>query len=150
VEFSVLGDGPLRAALEQIPVPPNLSLRLLGAAPYESLPRVYADADIFVLPTLADEWGLVVHEALAAGVPVLGSLYSQAVEELVRNRQNGWTFVPDRHGDMYAALDDALQTTRCELQRMRQDARREALALSPASVADRLFEAVQWVVRQSS
>ena len=51
---------------------------------------------VLVFPTLADEWGLVVNEALAAGVPVLGSLYSQAVEELVRDGENGWTFRPDR------------------------------------------------------
>ena len=37
---------------------------------------------IFVLPTLADEWGLVVNEAMASGLPVLGSVYSQAAHEL--------------------------------------------------------------------
>ena len=149
VEFRLLGEGPLRSTLEQFSVPSNVSLQVLGPAVYDALPCVYAQADILVLPTLADEWGLVVNEALAAGVPILGSLYSQAVEELVKDRQNGWTFVPDSPGQMYAALDAALQTTAEELQRMRQIARTEALELSPSRVADRLAEAVEWVVRKS-
>jgi glycosyltransferase involved in cell wall biosynthesis len=149
VEFRLLGEGPLRSTLQQMNVPPNVSLQLLGSALYDTLPSVYAQADILVLPTLADEWGLVVNEALAAGVPILGSLYSQAVEELVKHRKNGWTFAPDCPDQVYAALDAALQTTGEELQRMRQTARSEALALSPSRIADRLIEAVEWVVRKS-
>jgi glycosyltransferase involved in cell wall biosynthesis len=41
------------------------------------------NADIFVLPTPADEWRVVVKEAPAAGLPVLGSRHSQAVEEFL-------------------------------------------------------------------
>jgi glycosyltransferase involved in cell wall biosynthesis len=136
--------------LERFAVPSNVSLQLLGPAPYDALPGVYAQADILVLPTLADEWGLVVHEALTAGVPVLGSLHSQAVEELVKDRENGWTFYPASPGHMYAALDAAMHTTGEQLQSMRRIARAGALELSPQRIADRLVEAVKWVAQKSS
>ena len=54
--------------------------------------EVYAKASLFAFPTLADEWGVVVNEAMAAGLPVLGSIYSQAVEELVEDGVSGWVF----------------------------------------------------------
>ena len=92
IEFWLVGDGLLRSSLEQFSVPANVSLRFLGNVPYNELAQVYAKAGIFVFPTLADEWGLVANEAMAAGLPVLGSLYSQSVEELVVEGETGWTF----------------------------------------------------------
>jgi glycosyltransferase involved in cell wall biosynthesis len=149
IEFWVCGEGPLRLHLEQLAVPANVSVRFLGPAAHDSVTSIYSEADILVLPTLADEWGLVVNEALAAGVPILGSLYSQAVEELVKDRENGWTFFPDRPSEMYAALSAALETTPEEHVRMRHAARMQALELTPSRIADRLVEAVNCVARKS-
>ena len=61
---------------------------------HERMAEVYAKASLFAFPTLADEWGVVVNEAMAAGLPVLGSIYSQAVEELVEDGVSGWVFRP--------------------------------------------------------
>ena len=47
------------------------------------MPSVYRSADLVVLPTLADVWGLVINEALWSGVPVLASLYAGASRELL-------------------------------------------------------------------
>ena len=136
ITFALAGDGPLRAELERHAVPENLRLTFLGNVSYEKLPNVYAKADIFAFPTLADTWGVVVNEALAAGLPVLGSVYGQAVSELVRDGCNGWTFRPDCAGEMSTALDRALTTTDAELARMRESARETALRLTPGYVAD--------------
>jgi hypothetical protein len=67
----------------------------------------YRAADFFVLPTLVDEWGLVIVEALSQGTPVLGSVYSDAVAELVVEGQNGFTFAPDDATSLSAALAGA-------------------------------------------
>jgi glycosyltransferase involved in cell wall biosynthesis len=48
---------------------PNVSFR--GKVPKPKLRQIYADADIFVLPTLSDAFGMVVTEAQAAGLPVI-------------------------------------------------------------------------------
>ena len=66
---------------------------------------------ILAFPTLADDWGLVVTEAMASGLPVLGSIYSQAVEELVRDGESGWLFRPDSSDDVEAKLNSALTTS---------------------------------------
>ncbi|MCF3648440.1 glycosyltransferase family 4 protein [Synoicihabitans lomoniglobus] len=54
----------------------------------------YAFADIFVLPSLYEEWGLVVNEAMACGLPVLVSKSVGCAEDLVEFGGNGYTFDP--------------------------------------------------------
>jgi glycosyltransferase involved in cell wall biosynthesis len=91
----VAGDGKLRRTLEQQIVALDLTenVHLLGHVPYQKLPALYGLARAFVLPSINDEWGLVVNEAMAAGLPVLVSRRAGAAE-LVEEGKNGHTFDP--------------------------------------------------------
>jgi glycosyltransferase involved in cell wall biosynthesis len=142
VEFWLAGEGQLKEWVESTPRPRNLKLQLLGQIPYSKLSAAYSQAGIFVFPTLADEWAFVVNEALAAGLPVLGSVYSQAVDELVAESVNGWRFRPDHPDEMAAALERALATSPSVLSRMRGDARRLVAPLTPTHMADRMIESI--------
>jgi glycosyltransferase involved in cell wall biosynthesis len=57
-------------------------------------PAFYALADAFVLPSSHEEWGLVVNEAMACGLPVIVSRTAGCAENLVLDGVNGWTFDP--------------------------------------------------------
>ena len=142
VQFTIAGDGPLRPRLEAFDAGAHLNVRILGAVDYQRLPDLYASADIFVLPTLADEWGVVVNEAMAAGLPVLGSRHSQAVEELVADDETGWTFTPENEDTILQALDRALPTTADVRQHMGTRARQRVLELTPDRVADQIATAL--------
>jgi glycosyltransferase involved in cell wall biosynthesis len=142
VEFVVVGSGPLRSALETFAAPVNLELRLHASLPYEDLPRIYSEAGLFVLPTLADSWGVVVNEALAAGLPVLGSVRAQAVKELLEDGKNGWTFEPGRPEEIYSAIDRAMTASCGQLDTMRAYARSTALALTPDDTARLIDDAI--------
>jgi glycosyltransferase involved in cell wall biosynthesis len=144
VDFSVVGDGPERSAIAEFTCPKNISLRLLGNISYDRLPQIYATAGILAFPTLADEWGLVVVEALAAGLPVLGSLYSQAVEDLVVDGVNGWTFHPDREEEMDSALDRALRAIASDVDEMGAKAYAIARKMTPAGMASQMMDAVEF------
>ncbi len=135
IEFTLVGDGPLRHQLLHLSVPPNLKLEFPGSFQYHDLPQVYSSAGVFVLPTLADTWAVVVNEALLSGLPVLGSVYAQAVEELVKDGYNGWTFSPDNAEDTYRAIDRMMNTSSPDLERMRAQARATASQLTPEVVA---------------
>jgi glycosyltransferase involved in cell wall biosynthesis len=135
VEFALAGDGPLRHELAQFPLPSNVKLEFLGVFQYDDLPKIYASAGVFVLPTLADTWAVVVNEALVSGLPVLGSVYAQAVEELIQDGYNGWIFKPDDAEDSYRAIDRMMNTGGPELELMRVHARDLASQLSPERVA---------------
>ena len=135
VEITWLGDGENRAELEAMCWPGNLRAAFLGNLPYDDVPEVYGRNDILVFPTLLDEWGLVVNEAMASGMPVLGSRYSQAVEELVVPGVNGWVFDALKEEDVTQALNSALATPAGQLAAMGEAARQRSLKLTPQATA---------------
>jgi glycosyltransferase involved in cell wall biosynthesis len=91
----IVGDGPERAALEKFSRLSSLkNVLFAGPADYDSIARYYAMADVFVMPTLEDNWSLVVPEAMACGLPILCSKYNGCWPELVKNGSNGFVFDP--------------------------------------------------------
>ena len=56
----------------------------------EALAEYYRAADLFVLPTREDIWGLVINEAMANGLPVITTDRCIAGLELVENGKNGY------------------------------------------------------------
>jgi glycosyltransferase involved in cell wall biosynthesis len=65
-----------------------------GFKQYDELPAYYGLAGAFVLGSTEEQWGLVVNEAMAAGLPVLVSRRCGCAPELVRDGENGFTFDP--------------------------------------------------------
>jgi glycosyltransferase involved in cell wall biosynthesis len=144
IELVFAGSGPLLETLRAQAVPANLRFEFLGDVSYRDLPRVYANAGVLVFPTLADTWGVVVNEAMAAGLPVLGSLHSQAVQELVVDGLSGWTFRADKPEEMYQAIHRCLCTPTETIQAMASDARRAALELTPGRAATMIQAAIEF------
>lgn len=101
----VLGDGPLRNVLEQqaASVAPG-AVTLAGFRQIEDLPAYYAHASALVLPSTTEQWGLVVNEAMASGLPVLVSNCAGCAADLVDEGVNGWTFDPHDVQAIAAAL----------------------------------------------
>jgi len=64
----VVGDGPYRKELERR----YPDVHFVGAMTGEKLARYYANADVFVFPSKADTFGVVIIESLACGTPVVG------------------------------------------------------------------------------
>lgn len=73
---------------------PSAEVHFLGIRQVHELPEFYALADCFVLPSREEEWGLVVNEAMACGVPVLVSETAGCARDLVRDGENGYRFPP--------------------------------------------------------
>jgi glycosyltransferase involved in cell wall biosynthesis len=143
VELTWAGDGAARAALEAAEVPINLRQHFAGELDYVALARLYGESDALILPTLFDEWGLVVNEALASGIPVLGSIYSQAVEELIEDGVTGWRFDPLSKGSLESALDRFFATSPEELAEMRRRSRACGLSITFETAAISMMEAIE-------
>ncbi|MBC8011669.1 MAG: glycosyltransferase family 4 protein [Burkholderiales bacterium] len=67
-------------------------------------PVYYALARVFVLASRTDEWGLVVNEAMACGLPVVVSRRVGAAPDLVRPGENGYQFYPDNPEELALCL----------------------------------------------
>ena len=61
---------------------------------YSEIYKYYAISDVFIIPTLEDNWSLVVPEAMACGLPIACSMYNGCHPELVKKDENGITFDP--------------------------------------------------------
>ena len=102
----IVGDGEQRAALEARSLELGLNdVRFAGFRNQSELPRFFQLADVFVLPSQHEPWGLIVNEAMAAGCPVIVSTDVGSHADLVTDGVEGCVF-PVGH---IAALADALQ-----------------------------------------
>jgi len=95
-DLVLLGDGPLRAALNSQLSILNLHqhVHMPGFRQYPDLPAYYGLAGAFVHASTTEQWGLVVNEAMASGLPVLVSNRCGCAPDLVQEGVNGFTFDP--------------------------------------------------------
>jgi glycosyltransferase involved in cell wall biosynthesis len=95
-DLVLLGDGPLRSDLQSQVSTLRLqrSVHLPGFRQIDDLPAYYALARAFVHAPLVEQWGLVVNEAMASGLPVLVSNRCGCAPDLVKDGVNGFTFDP--------------------------------------------------------
>lgn len=106
VRCIVVGDGTERSKLEHW-VKQGQDRQFLGRVPNESLPAVYAQSDLLVLPTLTYENApTVVYESLASGVPVCVSDIGGSAEP-VQDGVNGFVVPPGDETALLAALETA-------------------------------------------
>jgi 1,2-diacylglycerol 3-alpha-glucosyltransferase len=103
-DLVLLGDGPLRETLNTQLSTLNLHahVHLPGFRPYDELPVYYALAKAFVHASTTEQWGLVVNEAIASGLPVIVSNRCGCVPELVQ--ENGFTFQPTDEQELASRL----------------------------------------------
>jgi glycosyltransferase involved in cell wall biosynthesis len=109
-DLVIAGAGPERARLEALRDSLGLAenVRFLGHVDNVALPALYGLARALVLPSLIEPWGLVVNEAIAAGLPVLISDRCGACDDLVTPSVNGWHFAPDDASSIAAAMSALL------------------------------------------
>jgi glycosyltransferase involved in cell wall biosynthesis len=95
-DLVLLGDGALRETINSQLALLNLRDHVLlpGFKQYEELPSYYGLASAFVHASTTEQWGLVVNEAMASGLPVLVSNRCGCAQDLVREGVNGFTFDP--------------------------------------------------------
>ena len=101
-----VGDGPSRSALEaEAASVARGVIKFVGFAHQEQLPAYYTLAEMLVLPTYTDTWGLVVNEAMACGLPVILSEAAGCAADLLTQDWNG-QIIPTRN---VAALASAMR-----------------------------------------
>lgn len=88
----LVGDGPLLEGYKASYS--HQSIIFTGGIDYAEIYKYYAISDVFIIPTLEDNWSLVVPEAMACGLPVACSIYNGCHPELVKKDENGITFDP--------------------------------------------------------
>jgi glycosyltransferase involved in cell wall biosynthesis len=92
-----VGDGLLRDELQRYVKEHGLKhVHFLGFRNQSELPACYSMADVLVLPSDFEPWGLVVNEAMCFGLPIIASDKVGAALDLVRDGVNGFVFPAGR------------------------------------------------------
>ena len=95
-DLVLLGDGALRKEIEVCCSELGVSqwVHMPGFKQYSDLPNYYGCAQAFIHASTTEQWGLVVNEAMASGLPVLVSNRCGCATDLVQEGVNGFTFDP--------------------------------------------------------
>lgn len=119
----------------------------LGARPQEELPLIYSAADVTVVPSYHESFGMAAVESLACGTPVVATRAGGLIT-VVRHGETGY-LVP-RDPRLFAERLDDLLTSPATQERMRQAARSSVLQYSWESVADQMRTVYKDVLREAS
>ncbi len=144
------GSGPLELELRAMADAAGLARKVIfpGFLQYPDLPVWYGLADVAVLPSLSDQWGLVVNEAMAAGLPVLVSARCGCAADLVSEGENGYTFQPEDAAGLAALLARLAALNPAQLAAMGKRSGEIIDRFSPAAFAEAVQAAVAYVRQQ--
>lgn len=125
-------------------------VRFLGAVDYNEIAQYYAASDVFIMPTLEDNWSLVVPEAMACGLPVLCSKYNGCYPELIEEGKNGWVFDPFDPEEIAAHLKRCvLDKSRSGLADMGERSKEIVAGHSPQRAARAIYNACEIALSKS-
>lgn len=141
------GEGPLRASLEAEATALGVAehVRFLGFANQTQLPAIYTGADLMVLPSMYDAFGVVVNEAMLCGCPVAASDHVGAARDLIHHGRTGFVYPCGDIDALAAILRQALEN-RAQLSAMGSAARTRMESWSPRENIDAAVEAISRAV----
>ncbi|MBE6294405.1 MAG: glycosyltransferase family 4 protein [Bacteroidales bacterium] len=132
----VIGDGILRNEIIESCKNTN-GVHILGPIGYDSIHKYYAIADVFIMPTLEDNWSLVVPEAMACGLPVATTYYNGCYVELIKDGINGFVFDAHKQNDIVNTLS---KFHNCDLEEMGKQSIEIAKDYTPEIAAQKIYE----------
>jgi glycosyltransferase involved in cell wall biosynthesis len=140
-DLVLCGSGPLEAKLQaaarELP-----GVHFPGFKQAEELPAYYGLAGVFIMPSSHfEQWGLVVNEAMAAGLPVLVSRACGCAQDLVQEGVNGFTFDPFEVEGL-TRLMVKMASGEVDLESMGEASQRIIAAWTPEVFAENLFKAI--------
>lgn len=111
VRLLIVGDGPEANALNKMAAALGVAdrVKFMGFVPHNRLPEIYRQADIFVTASTIETQGLVVLEAMASGLPIVG-VDAMALPDLIRHGANGYLVKPGNEMALAASMTQLIQS----------------------------------------
>lgn len=110
VGIYIVGDNPTIEFIEWKNKEKLDNVHFIGFKNKEELKEYYACADLFILLTRGDTWGLVINEAMSYALPVITSNKCIAGIELIENNVNGYVVSLDNQKDILEKIEDILNS----------------------------------------
>ena len=120
-----------------------------GFIPYALIGQWYGLAKALIHPALQEQWGLVVNEACAAGIPIICSNAVGARYDLVHSGKNGFLFDPTSTDDLTQCLVALHQLDEAQRQQWGESSRAIASSYRPENFAEGMLQAVDKAISQT-
>lgn len=133
-QLTLIGNGSERNKLCNLP-----DMEVLDFMDQADLLQEMAASGAFILPSVFEQWSLVLHEAACAGLPILSSDRCGAVTCFVRESENGYLFAPGNVFSIRHSIEKLITAGEYEWLRMGQHSRKLAMQITPEKVADTLL-----------
>jgi len=145
--FLVGGDGPLKDKIQEIFNEQGLAerLHLAGVLKGQDLVDCYHAMDLFAFASLSETQGIVLVEAMAAGVPVV-AVDAPGVREVVKDGYNGRLIFKEDETQYRQALTWCLKRPKEELEKIKKNARTTTKEFSAPHCAEKMLKIFQKVM----
>lgn len=140
--------GNLESYLKPISKAARARITYAGFLAPLQLPEQFGQADIFVLPSRYDGWGVVLNQALGAGLPIISSDATGAARELIEPGQNGCIVAAGDLEALYNAMR-SLIIQRANLLHWGAVSRMKALDWTPEKGARRWVDIAQQFIKRA-
>lgn len=90
-QMVIAGDGPSRVSLQRLSHDLGVDglVKFLGSIPSNQTPYIFAQADVVIVPSYQEPWGLVVNEALSSAKPVIAPHWIGSAIDLLQEKETG-------------------------------------------------------------
>lgn len=113
--LKIVGDGSSRELLERQAQMLGLKdkVEFLGSIASDKMPDIYASANVLVVASSDEPWGLVVNEAMSVGLPVVGPFWIGSFADLVVNGETGFITLTNDPKDLSVAMEALVKDPKC-------------------------------------
>jgi glycosyltransferase involved in cell wall biosynthesis len=136
-DLKIVGAGPLSNLVDGV-----TGIKYLGFIQPKYIPSVMKESGCLVLPSLFEPWGVAIHEACAAGLPVIASYNCGAITYYLRDGINGYVVAP-REDKITEAMIKISEYGDANLQKMSMVSQKLAGICTPRTLAEYFCSSVK-------
>jgi glycosyltransferase involved in cell wall biosynthesis len=129
-DLKIVGTGPLRSLLDGVP-----GVKYFGFIQPKHIPSIMKESGCLVLSSLFENWGVVIHEACAAGLPVIASYNCGAITYYLRDGVNGYIVSPNEE-NVTEAMIKISELSYTDLDKMSRVSHQLAKLWTPRTLAE--------------
>jgi glycosyltransferase involved in cell wall biosynthesis len=136
--LTLIGNGPLKEKLQTFD-----AIQIHDFVQPENLPEVMSKHGVFLLPSRYEEgWGVVIHEAAAAGLPIISTYQCGAARAFIREGYNGYLVKSGSIQSLHHALNEVTELSDQELRDMSERSRELSKQITPHTWASILHQTI--------
>jgi glycosyltransferase involved in cell wall biosynthesis len=143
----IVGDGPLRERLERLAQGVQCAVTFEGWIENEMLCEYMRRAKVQVVPSLSEPQGLVVLEAMACGVPVIGT-DTGGIPDMIKHGESGWLVPPNDAEALAKTIKEVLDNDR-EREKAGRAAHEKAQSFSTTGFGHKVVELYERIIERS-